>query len=46
MLLNHGENSGGATPVLIPNTRVKSTSAYDTRISWESGSLPEYAVAK
>ncbi len=38
-----GGNSGGVTPVPIPNTEVKSSSAYGTAGAtlWESRSLPE-----
>jgi hypothetical protein len=37
-----GDNSGGATPVSIPNTAVKSSSADGTSraTSWESKTLP------
>src|SRR5690606_36783370 len=38
-----GGHSGGATPVPIPNTEVKPSSADGTRLgtAWESRSLPE-----
>ena len=38
-----GGNSGGATPVPISNTEVKSSSVYGTARAtlWESRSLPE-----
>ena len=41
---NSGGYSGGVTPVPIPNTAVKSSSAHGTRFSWESGSLPVFFI--
>ena len=41
---NSGGYSGGVTPVPIPNTVVKSSSAHGTRFSWESGSLPVFFI--
>ena len=45
--ISFGGNSGGETPVLIPNTAVKSSSADDTAraTSWESRSLPGVFVS-
>ena len=42
MSINLGHYSGGGTPVLIPNTEVKSSSAYGTSGLpwWESRSWP------
>ena len=37
-----GDNGGGVTPVPIPNTVVKPSSADDTGISWESRSSPGF----
>ena len=39
-----GDNSGGGTPVHIPNTAVKPSSAEDTCLaaSWENRALPVF----
>ena len=43
-----GDNSGGETPVPVPNTVVKAFSAHDTsrETSWESRTLPGFFIEK